>query len=214
MKANPDIIRVLVVDDHPAFRFGLVGMLEGLPDMVVAAEAADGIEAVETYRRERPDIVLMDLRLPRLSGVEAIQKIRADFPELKVIVVTTYDTDEDIYRAILAGAKSYLLKDTSRDELLKTIRSVMNGQDVLPSSVEQSLFARMSREGVTPRELLVLQLLVKGRSNKEIATHLEVAEVTVKFHLKSLFAKLQVQDRTQLAVEAIRQGIVHLDEVS
>jgi two-component system NarL family response regulator len=207
-------LRLLVVDDHPAFRFGLVGMLEGLPDMAVVAEATDGVEAVEIFRRVLPDIVLMDLRLPRLSGVEAIQQIRREFPDAQIIVITTFDADEDIYRAIMAGAMSYLLKDSSREEIVEKVRAVAEGKNILPPAVAKSLFERMSREGLTPRELKVLELLVKGRSNKEIADELKVAEVTVKFHLKSLFAKLDVQDRTQAAVEAIRHGIVHLEQGS
>ena len=204
-------IRLLVVDDHPAFRMGLTALIESQPDMAVVAETGDGRQAVEVFRRERPDVVLMDLRLPGLSGVEAIMSIRKQSPEARVIVITTYDWDEDIYRAMQSGASSYLLKDMSKDEIVGTIRAVHAGETKLPPSVANRLAQRRQRDDLTGRELEVLQLLTKGRSNKEIGAALFISEDTVKCHLKTLFAKLGVQDRTEAAICAIRHGIVHLE---
>ncbi len=203
-------IRLLIVDDHPAFRAGLVTLLGDQADLRIVAQCGDGREAVELYRREKPDVVLMDLRLPGLSGVEAILAIRQEHPEARVIVVTTYDSDEDIYRAIQSGAKSYLMKDMSKAEIVGTIRAVHAGQEKLPASIADRLAERRRRPELTLREIEVLQLLVKGRSNKEIASGLSIAEDTVKSHLKTLFTKLGVQDRTAAAISAIRHGIVPL----
>ncbi len=203
-------IRLLIVDDHPAFRAGLVTLLGDQADLRIVAQCGDGREAVELYRREKPDVVLMDLRLPGLSGVEAILAIRQEHPEARVIVVTTYDSDEDIYRAIQSGAKSYLMKDMSKAEIVGTIRAVHTGQEKLPASIAERLAERRRRPELTLREVEVLQLLVKGRSNKEIASGLSIAEDTVKSHLKTLFTKLGVQDRTAAAISAIRHGIVPL----
>ena len=203
-------IRLLIVDDHPAFRAGLVALLADEGDLQVVAECGDGQTAVELYRRHRPDVALMDLRLPGLSGVEAILAIRQEFPDARVIVLTTFDADEDIYRAIQSGAKSYLLKDMSKVEIVGAIRAVHAGQDALPEGVAERLAERRRRQELTSREVEVLQLLVKGRSNKEIASDLSIAEDTVKSHLKTLFAKLEVRDRTAAAIRAIRLGIVRL----
>ena len=204
-------IRLLIVDDHPAFRAGLVALLADQPELRVVAECGDGREAVELYRRVRPDVVLMDLRLPGLSGVEAILAIRQDHAEARVIVVTTYDADEDIYRAIQSGAKSYLMKDSSKAEIVGTIRAVHAGQERLPANIADRLAERRRRPELTLREVEVLQLVAKGRSNKELASGLSNAEDTVKSHLKTLFVKLGVQDRTAAAISAIQHGIVRLD---
>ena len=204
-------IRLLVVDDHPVFRAGIVAMLQDLPDVTVIAQAEDGLAAVSAYRQHRPDVVLMDLRLPKLSGVEAILRIRGEFPDCRVIVLTTYDSDEDILRAIQSGAKSYLLKDMSQDEIVKTVRAVFAGHEVLPPSVAGILTQRLNRKDLTERELEVLKLIVRGRSNKEIASDMAISERTVKFHLVGIFEKLKVLDRTQAAIEAIRHGLVQID---
>ncbi|MBC8096530.1 MAG: response regulator transcription factor [Akkermansiaceae bacterium] len=209
-KKNP--IRLLVVDDHPAFRMGLIALVQSEPDMTVVAETGDGREACDLYRQLQPDIVLMDLRLaPQFSGVEAIIALRKEFPPCRVIVVTTYDMDEDIYRAIQSGAQSYLLKDMPKNEIVSAIRAVHEGKRPLPPQVATRLATRLKRAELSPREVDVLQLLVKGRSNKEIASALFISEDTVKSRLKSLFMKLDVQDRTEAAITAVRHGIVHLD---
>jgi DNA-binding NarL/FixJ family response regulator len=209
MKPKP--IRILIVDDHPALRAGLRALIASQPDMQLVAESGDGREGVELFRQHRPDIVLMDLRLPGMSGVEAILAICSDDPAARVIVNTTYDADEDIHRAIQSGAKSYLLKDMPQEEIFEVIRAVHCGHQVLPSQVEQRLRERMRRPELTQREMAVLELLFKGRSNKEIAEDLEISEDTVKFRLKGLFSKLGVADRTAAVVAALRHGIVHME---
>jgi len=204
-------IRVMLVDDHPAFRKGLAALIASEPGLRVTAETGDGREAVGLYRQKRPDIVLMDLRLPGMGGVEATLAIRKEFPDARIIVLTTFETDEDIYRAIQSGAKSFLLKDTPDDELSRTIRAVYAGEQPLPPKVAERLAQRQQRADLSQREMEVLQLLIKGRSNKEIGSALFISEDTVKAHLKTLFAKLQVQDRTEAAISAIQHGIVHLE---
>ncbi len=203
-------IRVMLVDDHPAFRKGLAALIASHPDLEVVAEAGDGDEAIHLFRRHKPDVALMDLRLPGIGGVETTIAIRKEFPEARVIVLTTFDLDEDIFRAVESGAKSYLLKDTSETELAETIRAVHAGQERLPPKLAERLAQRQKRPELSQREIEVLQLLVRGRSNKEIGSSLFITEDTVKAHLKTLFVKLGVQDRTDAAITAIRQGIVHL----
>jgi two-component system NarL family response regulator len=203
-------IKLIVVDDHPTFRMGLVALVGSQPDMTVLAEAGDGSTAIDLYRQKKPDVMLMDLRMPGMGGVETILALLNEFPAAKVIVVTTYDLDEDIYRAIQAGAKSYLLKDMPREEVTETIRAVHRGKHKLPPGVLSRLEQRARREDLTVREMEILQLIVKGRSNKEISSALFISEDTVKYHLKALFMKLGVQDRTEAAISAIRHGIVHL----
>jgi DNA-binding NarL/FixJ family response regulator len=204
-------IRIMLVDDHSAFRKGMAALIESEPDLRVVAEAGDGRMALEIYRQARPDVVLMDLRLPGMGGVEAIIAIRKEFPDARVIVLTTFDMDEDIFRAIQSGAKSYLLKDTPEDELAGTIRAVHAGRQVLPRKVAERLAERQQRADLSEREVEALQLLIKGRSNKEIGAALFITEDTVKAHLKTLFSKLHVKDRTEAAISAIRHGIVHLE---
>jgi two-component system NarL family response regulator len=205
-------IRILIVDDHPALRFGLCSMIGKEPDMTVVAETGDGAESVELYQRHQPDIVLMDLRLPGMSGVEAILAIRHQTPAARIIVNTTYDADEDIHRAIQSGAKSSLLKDMPKEEILAVIRSVHAGDAVLPSQVRERLKERMARPALTNREIAVVRLLVKGRSNKEIGDYLGISEPAVKFRIQRILSKLNAVDRTSAVVSALRHGIVHLDE--
>lgn len=203
-------IAVAIVEDHPTFRFGLAALINSQPDMEVVAEFETGEAALAGYRAEAMDVVLMDLRLPGLGGVETTLGLLSRDPKARVVVLTTYDTDEDVYRAIQSGAKSYLLKDMSTKEIVGTIRAVHAGTAELPSSVAKRLDERLQRQGLTPREQEVLQLLVRGRSNKEISSALRISEDTVKSHLKTLFAKLGVRDRTDAAISALRHGIVHL----
>jgi DNA-binding NarL/FixJ family response regulator len=208
-----ETIRVLVVEDHNVVRQGLVALLKVTNDLEVVGEAADGIEAVAQFRKHQPDITLIDLRLPRLGGVDAISQIRKDAPHARFIVLTTYDGDEDIYRALKAGAKAYLLKGMTSDELMTAIRSVHAGKSHIPPAIAERLAERMGAEELTPRESDVLEQIVSGKSNKEIATELEISEATVKTHINSLLAKLGVTDRTQAATAAIRRGIVPLESL-
>ena len=204
-------IRILVVDDHEIVRQGLVSLLNTEPGLSVVAVAGNGQQAVEAFAAHQPDITLMDLRLPVMGGVAATQEIRRQFPTARIIVLTNYDGDEDIYRALQAGAQSYLLKGVSFDELLATIRSVKAGARRLPAAVAEKLAERMHGQELTKREAEVLTLIVKGHSNLEIGTRLGISEATVKSHVNSLLAKLGVSDRTQAATTALQRGIVHLD---
>jgi len=204
-----ELIRVMVADDHHVVRQGLVALLKTVPDLQVVIEAADGQEAVELYDQNRPDVALMDLRMPRLGGVEAITQIRSKHPGARVIVLTTFDGDEDIYRAMQAGAKGYLLKGMSAEELIDAIRAVHAGKARIPSIVAEKLADRMSGPGLTSRELEVLKGIVAGRSNREIGAELSISEATVKTHINNLLGKLGVADRTQAATTALQRGIVH-----
>lgn len=204
-------IRLLVVDDHPVVRGGLVALLATVEDMTVVAEANDGREAVEQFRLHQPDVTLMDLRLQHVGGVEAIRLIRAESPAARIIVLTTFDGDEDIYRAIQAGAKAYLLKGMSVEELIGTIRTVHQGKMRIPAAIAEKLAERMAGPQLTSRELEVLELIVRGRSNKEIGSALSISEATVKTHINNLLAKLGVDDRTGASTAALQRGIVHLD---
>jgi len=176
-------------------------------------EAADGVDAIAQFRKCQPDITLVDLRLPRLSGVEVIERVSMETPQARFIVLTTYDGDEDIYRALQAGAKAYLLKGMTSEELIATIRMVHAGKSYIPPEIAQKLAERMGVEELTPREFDVLEQIVHGKSNKEIATELEISEATVKTHINSLLGKLGVTDRTQAATAAIQRGIVTLESL-
>jgi two-component system NarL family response regulator len=208
-----ETINVLVVEDHHVVRQGLVSLLNVVEGMHVIGEAADGVEAIAQFRRHLPDITLIDLRLPRMSGVDAIQRIRMESPQARFIVLTTYDGDEDIYRALKAGAKAYLLKGMTTDELITAIRAVHAGKSHIPQAIAEKLAERMGIEELTPREMDVLEQIVAGKSNKEIADELGVTEATVKTHINSLLGKLGVTDRTQAATAAIRRGIVPLESL-
>jgi DNA-binding NarL/FixJ family response regulator len=204
-------IRVLVVDDHFVVRMGLRAVIDAEPDMAVVAEANGGERAVQLFREHNPDITLMDLRMPLTSGVEATRAIREDSPNARVIVLTTYDGDEDIFRALNAGARAYLLKDVSREELLDVIRSVHAGQRRIPPAIGARLAESMPRSELTPRELEVLGLVVRGLSNRKIGDALSITEGTVKIHMNNILSKMGVEDRTQAATTAVRRGIIHLD---
>lgn len=204
-------IRLLVVDDHAVVRSGLVALLRTVEEMDVVAEAGNGLEAVEQFERHKPDVTLMDLRLPEVGGVEAIRRIRLRWPQARVVVLTTFDGDEDIYRAIEAGAKAYLLKGMSVEELISTIRTVHAGKMRIHAAIAEKLAERMGGPNLTARELEVLRLVVRGRSNKEIGLDLSISEATVKTHMNSLLAKLGVTDRMAASTAALARGIVHLD---
>jgi len=204
-------INIMIVDDHPSMRVGLIALIQGQNDMEVVAEASDGEEAIIVYEDVLPDVVLMDLRMPEMNGIESLMVILKKFPDAKIIILSTFDWDEDIHLAIQAGAKSYLLKDASVEVITDIIRRVYSGENAIPEGVAKRLKESSQRKQLSEREREVLEYLIKGRSNKEIAAKLYISEETVKSHLKSLFVKLQVKDRTEAAITAVRHGIVHLD---
>jgi DNA-binding NarL/FixJ family response regulator len=206
-------IRILIVDDHPVVRDGLRGMLEAEPDLQVVAEAADGREALALVGRHRPDIVLIDLRMPVLDGVAAIRRLAAHHPDVRVIVLTTYDEDHDIVRAVEAGAAGYLLKDAPRAELHRAVRAAAAGETVLAPRVAARLVGRLRTgpvESPSERELEVLALVARGFTNAAIARHLHISEATVKTHLVHAFSKLGVDDRTAAVTVALERGLLHL----
>jgi two-component system NarL family response regulator len=203
-------IRILIVEDHLIARVGVKTIINTQPDMTVVGEAANGLQAVEMYRKDRPDVTLMDVRMPGMSGVEAIVAIRAEFPNAAIIALSTYGGDEDIRRALQAGAQAYLTKDVLHDELLRAIHAVHAGEKYLPPSVAAAVDASVLPAGLSARELEVLSLIVKGHGNKQIAYQLGIAEHTVKNHVKNILGKLSVDDRTQAATAAIQRGIIHL----
>ena len=203
--------RVLVVDDHSLLRTGVANIINQEPDLEVVAEAANGREAIDAFLVHRPDVVLMDLRMPEMEGVEAVRRIREIDPQARVVVLTTYDADEDIARALQAGAKAYILKDIAADALVACIRDVLAGKTYLAPSAAAKLAERVTQVQLTPRELAALRLLANGDSNKEIATALEISERTVKTHLAHLFEKLQVTSRTEAVRVATRRGLVRFD---
>jgi DNA-binding NarL/FixJ family response regulator len=205
-----DPIRILVAEDHLVARVGVTAIVNMQPDMTVVAEATNGQQAVELFRRHLPDVSLLDLRMPVLGGTEAAAAIRAEFPHAKMIALTTYGGDEDIRRALAAGMQAYLTKDVLHDELLNAIRAVYEGRRYLPPSVAAALAAQMPRPDLSARELQVLELIVRGLANKQIGYTLTIAEHTVKNHVKNILSKLGVQDRTQAATAAIQRGIIHL----
>jgi two-component system, NarL family, response regulator len=204
-------IRIMVVDDHFFVRIGLSTSINAEKDMVVVGEAKSGIQAVTLYRTHKPDVTLMDLRLPEMSGVEATIEITKEFPEARIIVVSNYDGDEDIHKALKAGASSYLLKSMDREEVINTIRSVAVGNIHLPKEIKRRLSARIPESELTVRELEVLKLVAKGMSNKQVASTLSIAEVTIKLHVSNIFLKLAVADRTEAVTTALRRGILSLE---
>jgi len=206
-----DTIRIMIVEDHHVVRQGFIALLRLVEGFDIVAEAPDGDRAIELFRLHKPDVTLMDLRLPTIGGVETITRIRAEFRDARIIVLTTFDGDEDIYRALQAGAKGYLLKGMNSDELIGAIRTVHGGKSRIPSEVAERLAERLSGPTLTERETDVLRLIVSGNSNKEIAGALFISEATVKTHVNSLLGKLGVTDRTQAATTALQRGIVHFD---
>jgi two-component system NarL family response regulator len=202
-------MRILVAEDHLVARVGVTTIVNMQPDMIVVAEASNGQQAVDLYRQHRPDVALLDIRMPGMSGVEAAAAIRAEFPGARMIALTTYGGDEDIRRALAAGVQAYLTKDVLHDELLKAIRAVAAGQSYLPIAVA-AVAAQTPSPDLSAREVQVLELIVQGLANKQIAYALAIAEHTVKNHVKNILSKLGAQDRTQAATAAIQRGIIHL----
>ena len=211
MKKSEAEIKVMIVDDHPTFRMGLAALIDSQPGMSVVAQYSSGEEALAAYQPGAVSVILMDLRLSGMGGVETIMGLQARDPGVRVVVLTTYDADEDVFRAMQTGARSYLLKDMSTEEIAGTIRAVHQGRTEVSPRIAERLAERAQRQSLTAREQEVLNLLVRGRSNKEIGAQLFISEETVKSHLKTLFAKLKVRDRTDAAISAVRHGIVHLE---
>ena len=203
-------IEVLIADDHSTFLAGLTSIIDMEDDMIVVAQAADGRQAVDLWRKHRPTVTLLDLRMPVLDGVGAINEIRQEDDSAQIVVLTTYDSDNEIYRAIKAGTKGYLLKDARREELLDCIRKVSAGATCLPQALMQKLITGIRSEPLTEREIDVLQLLAGGKSNKEIGTRLSISEFTVKGHLHNIFTKLNVLSRTEAIAAASRRGLIQL----
>jgi DNA-binding NarL/FixJ family response regulator len=203
-------IRILLADDHPVVRQGLALILDNEPDLTVVGQANNGQEAVVLFNQHQPDVALLDLRMPKMSGVEALLAIRCQSPTACIILLTTYDGDEEIYQGLRAGAKAYLLKDTSCEEILATIRKVAAGKKHISSLVGAKLAERMTLPELSDREREVLQLISIGKSNQEIATALSIAESTVKFHVNNILSKLGVSDRTGAAIAALKRGIASL----
>lgn len=213
-----EVIKILIADDHPVVREGLFAMLSREPDFNVVGEAKDGGDAVNKTNELNPDVVLMDLRMPEMDGVEAMRQIKAVRPDVKFIILTTFSDDEYIFSGIEAGARAYLLKDAPREELFKAIRAVYRGESLIQPVVASKLldrFTELSRrapsgEELSGREVEILQLMAKGAANKEISAQLSISQSTVKTHISSIFQKLGVNDRTEAVTQALRKGIIHL----
>ena len=202
---------VLVVDDHALLRTGVANIINQEADLQVVAEAGDGVEAVEAFERHHPDVTLLDLRMPMMEGVEVVRRIRERDARARVIVLTTYDTDDEISRALKAGAKAYVLKDISADDLIACIRDVLAGKTYISPAAAAKLAEGVTRVQLTPREMAALKLMADGKANKEIATALDISERTVKTHLGHLFEKLGVTSRTEAIKVATRRGLVRLE---
>ena len=203
-------IKILIADDHPVVREGLVALINRRPDMTVVAEASNGRELVAEFMRHRPDVALVDLRMPGMDGADAIAAVRERVPSARVIVLTTYDDDEDIQRSLRAGAKAYMLKDAPREELLACIKAVHEGRTLIPPAIAARLAETIGAPPLTAREVEVLTLVADGQSNKEIATLLSITEGTVKSHLSALLGKLDARDRTQAVTTALKRGLLRL----
>jgi DNA-binding NarL/FixJ family response regulator len=204
-------IKIMIVDDHPVVREGLSRIIVSESGMEVIAEAGTGAEALKLYRKLRPDIVLLDMRMPEMTGIQTIEAIRKEFSNARIIVLSTYDLEEDIYQSMQAGARGYILKDSPRSELLASIRRVHAGERVIPPNIATRLAERIGGNELTAREFEVLKLIVNGQSNKQIGDNLGISEGTVKSHVNNILDKLDVTDRTQAVSVALKRGIVHLE---
>lgn len=207
-KSSP--IRVLSVDDHPLLREGIAALVNSQPDMVLAAQAATGAEAIQVYRQQLPDVTLLDLRLPDMSGIDILIAIRSEFPEARVIILTTFEGDVEVHRALQAGARGYLLKNMPPADLLDVIRQVYAGKKRIPPEIASQLLEHMSDEGLTEREIEVLREVAGGNRNRDIAKRLFISEETVKVHVKHIMEKLGASDRTQAVAIGLRRGIIQL----
>jgi two-component system NarL family response regulator len=207
----PEKLKIMIVDDHYLVRVGLTSIIGLEQDMAVCAEAQSGEQAVALYASKRPDVTLMDVRLPGMNGVTATETIRADFPDAKIIVLSTYISDEEVYAALKVGAMAYLVKSVAREELIQAIRKAANGRRHVPADLAARLADRMSRASLSGRELEVLRLLVGGKRNREIATALDITEGTVKLHVSSILGKLGAVDRTEAVTVALQRGLIQLD---
>ena len=203
-------IRVLCVDDHPLVRKGIASILANESDMQLVGEASNGREALDLFRRHRPDVTLLDLRMPQLDGIATIKAVREEFPAARIIALTSYDGDQDIYRALEAGARGYLLKEMVHTEILKAIRTVHSGKRLIPAEVSQRLSEYFPQIALTPREVEVLTFVAKGLANTEIAERLGTASGTVKMHIQNILAKLEASDRTHAVTIALERGILHI----
>ena len=204
-------VRVLVADDHPVVRHGIIANVKPQPDMIVVAEAGDGIEALALIKEASPDVVLLDLRMPRMDGLDVLAEMKIARLPCKVIIMTTFDSEEDVKRAMKAGARGYLLKDSTQEEILEAIRRVNLGETYLPARIVQKVAEGMRKPELSPREVEVLQWVAAGKSNKEIGTQLLIAEGTVKTHMKKVLEKLAVVGRTAAIREAVHRGLVRLN---
>lgn len=205
-----DKFSVLVVDDHPIMRLGIAAIIDAQPDMTVCSQAGSGEDAVRMFREHHPDVTLMDLRLPGMSGLEALQAIRREDPAARCVVLTTYEGDEDIHQALAAGAAGYIIKAMSHDTLVDALRRVRAGRRFLPPPVTRSLATRTPNSDLSPREREVLSLMTQGKSNKDIAADLKITEATVKCHVSVILERLGVADRTQAVISALHRGLEHL----
>jgi DNA-binding NarL/FixJ family response regulator len=207
---NPSPIRILLADDHALLRDGVAGLVADQPDMALVGEASNGREAIDQFRKHHPDVTLLDLQMPEMNGIDAILAIRGEFPEARIVVLTTYTGDAQILRALKAGAQAYLLKSMLRRELLDTIRAVHKGQRRIPPEVATQLAEHAADDSLTSREIEVLRLIAAGKANKLVASDLSITEETVKGHVKSILSKLGASDRTHAVTIALRRGIIEL----
>jgi DNA-binding NarL/FixJ family response regulator len=211
VQSTPDLIRILTVDDHPLLRNGIAALVNAEPDLKLVAEASNGKEAIDAFRVHRPDVTLMDLQMPGVDGLEGIEAIRREFPEARIIVLTTYSGDTRVLRSLKAGARAYILKGHVHKELLDTIRAVHAGQKRIPPEIAAELAEHATDDALTEREIAVLRLIAVGNSNKQIADHLSIGEATVKSHVTNILSKLGANDRAHAVTIGLKRGIIELN---